>query len=210
MNLIEEVGLDYFYDRFNGTMFEGPNGKPCFIGHNNGSRGVVSVKELEGPVNKCRATDITIPYSFFSSMAVFAAPEIGWRQAEKGKYLTYFSRNNGSYTRGLCRRNLVTAFAPVSEWAMLRSLYPVAHYEQEATKVLLAMRPEFTPMNEGIKLMQAGKILSFAASHRLAVVPDENDTMAILFNQQKVGIVTASGEIQCSIPFVNASIKESE
>jgi len=211
MNLVDEVGLAYFSERFRGIMFEGPNGKPCFISPNGIPRvlnNVVPAIQVEGTPAKPSTTNIELPYDFFTGMEVFAAPEIGWRQAHNGRYLAYFERNNGSYVRGLALGNMGVHYSDVSRWAADNGMFSLDWYERDLTKVLLAMRPEFTPLKEGIGKIMEGTMLAFAVSSRLAVVPDTGDTLAILFNRNKVGMINANGEINCSIPFVNKSLTE--
>lgn len=204
MHLIQEIGVDYFRDRFNGAMFMGPNNLPCYVNSASGSYTGTSVPavEVQGTPARVKVTNIEIPYDFFTSMEVFSAPELGWRCAAKGRYLAYYSRNNNSYQRGVSLNNVTRIINPITHWASAEGLIDFHIFEREANKTLLVMRPEFTPFSEGVAQLREGKILSFCVSPNTAVVHDENDTLSIMFNQNKVGTVTATGDIDCKIPFV--------
>lgn len=212
-NLISELGRPYFNERFGNSFFKGPNGHPCYVMRSERTAvietpEIVRAVEVKGSLSKPTVDEIEIPADFFSSMEVFAVPELGWRMAAKGKYLARFERNNRSYHRGVAFSNLIRSHHDMTLWAADEGIISLEHYTRHANTVKLVMEPEYMPLSEGIKEMAQGKLLSFAVSANLAVVPDLDDKFALLFGYNKVGTITPEGEIDCEIPLIGQSYEE--
>ena len=161
-----------------------------------------------GTPGKASVEARTISPAFFKDMSVFFAPSLGWRHAANGRYLAYFSRNNRSYARGVTLSNLNVSLSATTLYLVNNQNISQSYYERSSVRTLLIMQPEFTPLTQGIKDMRDGKIVSFAASHNIAVIPDSEDEFRIMFNLNPVGRVLSNGNIECRVPIVEKVIKE--
>lgn len=209
MNLVEELGANYFLDRFNRSMFLDPEGRPAYINHGiPAGRGTIPICSIEGPVTKPTVVEGTLPYDFFTGLSVFSVPPMGFRSANNGRYLAHFSRNNRSYRRGVSTDNLHRWLAPSSLYLMQEGALSYDYYDRPTSTILMIMQPEFIPLKEGIAKMKAGELFSFAASSNLAVIPAVDDSFALYFNTNRVGTIGADGSLSCTVPMISNMIKE--
>lgn len=209
MNLVEELGTSYFLDRFNHSMFLDPEGRPAYINHGiPTARGTIPVASIEGPVTKPSVIEGSLPYDFFKDLSVFAVPPMGFRSANNGRYLVHYSRNNRSYRRGVSTDNINRWVAPSSMYLMNEGALSYDYYDRPTSTIMMIMKPEFTPLKEGIAKMKAGELFSFAASSNLAVIPAVDDAFALYFNTNRVGTISADGSLSCTVPMVSNMIKE--
>lgn len=206
MNLVEELGRRYFAERFDGSFFKGPDGSTCIVA-GLGNDGILANK-VAGTVSKPALDSTEIPNDFFVDMSVFATPELGWRSAAQGKYLAFFSRNNRSYHRGTSHGNLHRDISPLSYWAAETGALNLPTYNKEATTAKLVMEPEYLSLTEGLAKLAEGELLSFCISANMAVFPEEEEMLALMFNNRKVGTVNLNGEITCNIPFIRSTLEE--
>jgi hypothetical protein len=207
MNLIQELGLGYFGERFNRCMFFGPDGKACYILDANRSEGI-KCAVVEGPSTKPVVTETYIPPDFFKDLSVFGVPALGWRSTAQGRYTVYMSRNNRSYHRGVSSGILNKFVAPSSELLIRDDGVSPEYYSRESTVVSMVMNPEFITMRDGIAAMADGSLYSFAISANLAVLPMSDESYGLYFNTNRVGSVSPGGNISCSIPVVRRLLEE--
>lgn len=204
-NLVTQYGSDWFYSKFSGSFFR-HEGAPFKVIPNSGSRRTAWIpclkleKNEEGTV---RGTEINVNVAAFTDVSVFSVPNLGWRSALKGKYLAYYYRNNNSYHRGLSSRNMA-----VNESAMTRWLSRHSDYNRDAVDdnflAYTAMCPEFLPLTEGVAKMARGEILSFAVSPTVAVLPNDEDSFAVMFKEKVAGHVSPDGNMSLVIPELNS------
>jgi hypothetical protein len=74
----------------------------------------------------------------------------------------------------------------------------------DSKKCMLAMKPTYTPFNEGVSQMRDGKIVSFAVSSSVAVVLAEDDNFNIFFRQRRAGRVLPDNTVVVDIPILSA------
>lgn len=203
-NLIESVGVDYFNRRFSGSYFLDQNDNPAIVVTAGGDATVATV--LKGTSNRMMEDTAEIPNDYFTDLSKFSVPRLGWRTAAQGKYLVYMSRNNRSYHRGLSAGNLNVKLSPMTQWLVRSNNFRNTIGKNK--QALLAMKPEFIPFAEGVEKMRRGEILSFAASHIVAVSPDVDEKFAIFFREKKVGEVLPNGTLSFTIPSVEEYLGE--
>lgn len=190
-NLIEKYGYDWFRNKFSSSYFM-YKGIPAQILEVNEDEVLAQLApRINGEVKRI-VTEVEADY--FPDSTLFAVPELGYRHAQDGRYLTYVSRNNGSYHRGLSPGN--TRLNDSEHTIILRDngipVPPLSNHE----KCNLIMEPTFIPFSRGIKLMLEGKIMSFAASPTIAVVPNyEDDGLLIRMCSKDIGTVSPEGEV---------------
>lgn len=191
MNLIDKYGTDWFNNKFSGAYFM-HNDVPSYVSKAR-STGVVVVA-CPRVNDKVKACTITVPRNFFKDDSVFEVGDLGYRHTLKGKWLAFLSRNNSSYARGISTRNIIATKSQLTD--TLSSMGEVA-YITDAELCNLALQPKFIPLYDGIKLVQQGKLLSFAASPTVAVVPDPNDIscLVIIICGKPMGKVNSKGNI---------------
>ena len=193
MNIIEQVGPEYFSGRFAGCIFVGPNGNPHYIeGIQNRRSGQVNCKEVETPKS---VRNVNIPFDFFESFKFLTMPEIGWRTSEGGRVMVRLRRNNTSFTRGITLKNVHREYADHTEYMF--SMGKVSKRDVELGSYLATMvaRPEHLSIAEGLEAMNKGKIMAFSNSAHVAVVPESNTLYNILCNSSHVANITPEGEV---------------
>lgn len=203
MNMVQELGTTYFAQRFGGSYFKGPDGNPAVILTRNWrDERSVPCNIFRGKVEKAETLSEDIPADFFTDMGVLAVPRLGWRSAAKGKYLTYLSRNNTSYQRGVCAGNLRRLYAPHTEYLVNYGEISPAYYQGDAITAKLLYEQEYLTLADGVDQMNAGKMLAFPVSPALAVVPKNDTHFALLMERREVGVVDRESRIiTMSIPF---------
>jgi hypothetical protein len=203
-NLIESLGTDYFNQRFEGSMFRDPEGRPSFM--EMASHNGVSVKSLTGVVGKLSTVSHLLPHAFFSGLEVFAVPDLGWRSVQGGRFLARLSRNNQSYARGVTFSNLRTYQHPMTTAMMEEGLLSSGYYAQRGVITKMVFDQEYLSLSEGLSLMREGDVLSFCISPNMAVVAEGDDVAGLLLGDNKVGTVSYDGTINCSVPFLKEAI----
>lgn len=193
MNIIEQVGAEYFAGRFTGCIFVGPNGNPHYIdGIQNHRSGQVNCKEVE-TLKSVRS--VNIPFDFFDSFKFLTMPEIGWRTSEGGRVMVHLQRNNTSYTRGITLKNVHRKYADHTEYMFSMGKISKKDVELSSYLATLVARPEHLTMVEGLNAMNKSKIMSFSNSAHIAVVPESNTVYNILCNSTHVANITPEGEV---------------
>ena len=186
-NLIEKYGTSWFNSKFNQSFFirNGVLAKVLDVGY--------SSVDLQLFPKGRPAVRAAAKFNEFPDASMFHIPEMGYRTHDKGKWLTYLGRNNTSYHRGLRVRDITRS--PSSLTSYLRTHARVVEPKEDEL-VRLIYSPNYIPMHVGIKLMLEGKLMSFAASASVAVVPDhESDGLLILMNENVVGRVSEDGTL---------------
>lgn len=209
-NLIEEYGTDFCRRKFAGSFFRGPDTIPCIFKEIR-SDGVAAQK-LTGSVSSSKSTvkteDAVVPYDFFTDLGVFSTPALGWRSALQGRVLAYFTRDNRSYHRGLSVANLQANFCPMTEWLMATGHLPIRLEEKHYC--LMAFKPTFLPMAEGLSKMREGKLLSFAASESVAVTPAARNSFTVYFREKPVATIGPDNSITTDFPNLHGLIGDIE
>lgn len=212
MSLIRECGVDYFMDRFNGSMFFDPDGNPAYVdgsGSRSYTRDSIPIVSVMGTCEKPTNTQGFLPSEFFKSFSTFQVPPLGWRQAAKGRYLTHFSRHNRSgVRRAIAVDNVRRWTSPATNYLARSDNVSTSYYERPSSTIHLIMKPEFTPLQEGLAAMRKGDLFSFALSSNIAIIPEVDDAFAIYFNTHKVGTISSNGELNCRVPIINDTLKE--
>lgn len=191
MNIVEQVGADYFSSRFGGSFFFGPNGQPCIL-QGAFSRNVVDAHEVTGPKT---AKTIHIPRDFFQSFQFLTMPPLGWRSAQRGRVLVYLSRNNTSYTRGVNSKNIFKTFAPHTEYMFRMGKLDKLELLRAEQLLLLVANPQHMSMEEGMAELNAGKRMAFTNGDEIAIVPESNTKYNIYCGTQIVADITPEGEV---------------
>lgn len=197
-NLIQKYGYGWFRNKFIDSYFL-YNGIPAQILRVDSDDQVVAM--LAPRINNSVKKIVSyIDANYFPDSSVFAVPELGYRHSQDGRFLTFVSRNNASYHRGLCPNN--TRFSDAEHTAYLRDNGIPVPQLSAIEKCNLIMAPTFIPFHRGIKLMLDGKIMSFAASPTIAVVPSGNgDSLIIKMCSKDIGTVSPEGELSITAPF---------
>lgn len=208
-NLIEELGYNRFRQKFGGSFFYDDDNVPSqVVSLAENELGVIQVRctSVSGPVSAIRVSDKVLPAAFFTGLATFKTPKLGWRSGYGGKLLAYLERDNRSYHRGISPNNLRVNWSPMSQWLMRTSNF---NFNLTSNKLCaLALTPTFVPFAEGIEAMRRGDMLSFAASPEVAVVPGEEGRLNIMFRQKVGGFVMADGTIEATTSIINDYIKD--
>lgn len=195
MSLIEELGLDYFNERFNGSMFFDENKNVCIVSTEKFIRNNIYAKMVEGTVDKPIVKEHSVPFEFFTDLTVFKTPLLGWSMAAEGKYLAHLSRNNRSYHRGTSSKTLLRRIAPSTKFLIdTGSVQPDAFTDMYTT-ARSVMAPEYVPFRQGLEAMRRGDLFSFAVSPTIAVIPEVDDHQAIYLNTNRAAVVTPDGEV---------------
>ena len=193
MNIVEQVGAEYFSGRFAGCIFVGPNGNPHYIdGVMNPRSGLVNCKEVETPKS---VRNTAIPFDFFESFKFLSMPEVGWRSAEDGRVMVRLQRNNTSYTRGITLKNVLKEYAEHTEYMFNMGKISKKDVELGSYLATLVTRPSHLSMQEGVDAMNKGKLMAFTNSAHVAVVPESDSVYNILCNSTHVANVSPEGEV---------------
>lgn len=197
MSIIKEVGRDYFESRFSNCFFIGPSGNTCIIRSRSRPRDAIDCVEVKSVKNQVVTTDVAVPHSFFTDMGVFKTPPLGYRHDRGGLFLASFYRDNTSYTRGVCTANLKHTYALHTQLLMRMKKLPTSTDEYYSANLI--MKPKFLSVGEGVEAMNKGKLLSFAASADVAVIPQEGDNYGVAFRGVKVADLTPEGEMMFDV-----------
>ena len=187
MNLIQKYGASWFNSKFNGSFFmrDGVLASVYNVEHDH-----VALKMYP---KRRRQFIIRAKHSEFPNADMFSVPEMGYRTHDKGKWLSYLGRDNTSYHRGLRSRDIT-----ISESSLTYYLKAQTHVISPKAEEIaqLVYSPNYIPLHTGIKLMLEGKLMSFAASASVAVIPDnESDGLLLLMNENVVGSVSEDGTL---------------
>lgn len=208
-NLVEELGVSYVLDRFRECMFLDGEGKSCYIdGSRPWLRGHVAVNVVDGTPEAPVVAQGQLTAEFFKDLTVLATPALGWRQSNEGRYLVHFTRDNRSYHRAVAPANLKRSFAPSTRYLVNTSNLDRAIYDGVDSTALLVLKPQYTPFREGLEAMRNGAILSFAVSPTIAVIPDMNNSQAVLFNTTRVAVVRPDGELVFTFPSIQPLVED--
>lgn len=201
-NFINSLSVNYCNEFFPNAMFL-YEGKPHLFSSTDGR--YVAAIELS-PDPKVRATkSVAVPASFFTGWASFSFPTLGYRQADSGQFLGYFSRRP-SVRRGLNLSDVLCTTHDVSYGCAEYLMYDWHDYDSRYGKAQLIMCPSYTNLLEGLKDIKSGNIASFALSADFAVAPNSSvEYLEILFRQRRVGVINKDGDISLSV----ASLKPS-
>jgi hypothetical protein len=203
-NLVERYGVRWFRNKFGGSYFM-HRGIPAVVQQvEETSVGVSLYPRVD---NVVKVVNTKLPTSVFRDHKMFYVPELGYRHSQDGKWLGYISRTNTSYNRGIGINNI-----SVAESRLTRSLRGMGVSIKSLNGGELCnavLDPGFIPFHRGIKLMLEGKIVSFAASPTIAVVPTpEQDSLTIMVCSREVGTVSPDGEINMVLPFAKSYLEE--
>lgn len=210
MNMVEELGISYFAQRFGGSFIKGPKGEVCCIRSSGGwvDDKTVPVNVYKGRLEKLTASVEMLPADHFTDMSVLAVPRLGWRSAARGKFLAHYSRNNTSYQRGVCPGNLKVTQAPHTRYLSDYGEISLAFYQSESVQGKLILEPNYLSLAEGLQRMREGKLLAFPVNASFAVTPHDEENYALLASDRVVGTVAKeTGEINLTIPFDPAMLE---
>ena len=210
MNLVEELGIGYMSDRFEGCMFFDPDNRPNYLNLRGGGQREGSLRSVAvtGTATQPAMTENWLPYDFFKDLSVFSVPPLGWRAAAQGRYLARFSRKNKCYHRGIAHHILNRELSPATNYLVATGNVSNDYYNRVATTVSMIMKPEYTAFGEGIELMRRGKLFSFCVNSAIAVIPESEDRQAIYLNSTKAAIVCENGRIEFTTPFVDSALRD--
>lgn len=187
MNLVQKYGPNWFNSKFNSSMFK-HNGMLASIMHADHNN--VDIKVY--PKGRKPFT-AHVSVDTFPDASMFNVPELGYRTHDKGKWLCYLGRNNSSYHRGLRYRDITQSQSSLTSYLKTQTRV-ISPTEDEILRMVF--HPNYIPLHTGIKLMLEGKLMSFAASASVAVIPDhESDGLLILMNENVVGRVDENGTL---------------
>lgn len=215
VDLVSKYGPEWFSNKFNGSffMYDGVPARVRGARRTSTSRAkkttyavdVSLCPRVDGQVKSVRHA---IPSEYFDDSSMFNVPELGYRHTADGKWLAFLRRNNSSYVRGLSMRNLSIYESPFTRY--LRTVGVNVGFLDEDTTANLVMQPTFIPLHTGIKLMLEGKLLSFAASPTVAVVPskDESAELSILMCDNEIGTVDSNGTMDISLSTARNYVEE--
>lgn len=195
MSIIKDVGIDYFMQRFNGSVFLGENGNVHFFEGGRYTRDTVTVKEVTGEELKATARWVDVPHDFFVNLNFLSLPPLGYRTADRGRYLCYFQRKNSSYTRGYTVSNASRKYADHTLYMFEMGKLEKAKAERHEVVAALLAKPRFLTLSEGLEEMNKGKLLCFANSPDIAVVPEDDSKYNVIFKDVHVGNITPEGEM---------------
>lgn len=211
MNLVEEVGPSYMAERFAGCVFLNADNQPCFINPDKRAMhwgtDTVKVTAVTGPVSKRTVVACDVPLDFFTDLSVFKVPPLGWRATNNGRYLAFFSRNNESYNRAVSVNNIVRTLAQPTRYLINSGAISADTYNSDSATALLLLKPEYTPLREGLEQIRNGLSLSFAVNPNIAVIPAADNKQAIYFNLNRVAMVDPDGSITCDNPIITELLK---
>lgn len=203
-NLIEKYGPSWVQNKFHGSYFR-YNNMPAKMLEVVGDEVVaqVALRKSGGVERKV----IRVPASYFPTSEVFNVPELGYRHAQEGRWLAFISRNNSSYHRGLSASNIRVVESSHTEYLRMNRVPVKSLNDSELCNVI--MDPNFIPFHKGIKLMLDGKIMSFAASPTIAVVPDHSgEGLIVRMCSKEIGTVSPDGVLSITAPFAQNYIEE--
>lgn len=208
-NLIDKYGRDWFAQKFAGSYFR-YQGVPARVSKaiiGPSGTNVVSTTLCPRVNGKVVKATRLIPASHFKDSSMFSVPELGYRHTNSGKWLAFIRRNNGSYIRGLSTRNLNVYESELTKFLRVSGMKIPHLTEDEITNLI--MEPTFIPLQRGIKLMLEGKLLSFAASSTVAVVPStDSPNLTVLMCDKRIGEVTPDGVMNISLSIAKSYVEE--
>lgn len=217
-NLITHFnGIDRFYSKFNRSIFRHPESDSiCAV--DNGLRteddvrnGTIACRKLKRLASGRVASSwdrMSLPKDFFSSMAVFATPDLGYRTTAAGKWLAYVTRNPGTYHRGTATSTLQIQHSPLTLYLEGEGMLQLESEQTDTKLTDMVMNPEYVTMTAGLTAMRAGRLASFAINANVAVTPAEDNTHDIWYKTRLVGKVTEAGDINCQLKYINIISKE--
>lgn len=198
-NLIEKYGTSWFNGKFNQSFFirNGVLAKVVDVNY--------SSVDLQLFPKGRPAVRAVAQFNEFPDASMFHIPEMGYRTHDKGKWLTYLGRDNTSYHRGLRSRDITISESSLTSY--LKTQTRIISPKTEEI-VQLVYSPNYIPLHTGIKLMLEGKLMSFAASASVAVIPDhESDGLLVLMNENVVGSVSEDGTLSYAFKYAQPYVE---
>lgn len=209
MNLVNEVGVSHFRERWESALFFNEGGDPCYINSEaTWISGTVACSVVKGTASKPKLEDANNPYECFKDLTMFKTPALGWRMAANGRYLVYLRRNNKAYRRGVSLTHVTGWLAPSTQLLVSTGDLSKDFYSRQSSRAMMIMKPEYMKLQQGLQAMRDGDVLSFAVSNNLAVIPDVDDKVSVYFNMSKVGTIGLDGSIVCNVPIIRSIIQE--
>lgn len=206
MNIIQEMGRDYFNQRCAGGIFLSPEGIANYVVEAN-TQSVVC-KQMTGEVGKLKTEQRIYPHDHFTSFNLFRVPELGWRAAMDGRILVRYTRNNTRYERAVCQRNVVTEIHPLMATLIDTAAVSATYYQQQGVQAKMIAEPGFLTMADGLERMRSGEILSFVVTPHVVVAAESDDRAVIYFGTTPAGIADLSGEVTINSKYVRNLLSE--
>lgn len=210
-DLVTKYGREWFNNKFPGSYFM-YKGIPARVGRAERSPtsrdgSVVHITMCPRVNNEVKVVKSHIPTDYFQNSDMFSVPELGYRHTANGKWLAFLQRNNSSYVRGLSTRNLNVFESEFTKFLKRNGVREPTPNEDVITS--LVMEPTFVPLHRGIKMMLEGKLLAFAASPTVAVVPAKaHEGLQILMCDKEIGSVDVDGAMNITLPTARNYVEE--
>lgn len=206
MNIIQEMGRDYFNQRCAGGIFLSPEGITNYVVEANTTS--VVCKQISGDVGKLKTESRTYPHDHFTSFNLFRVPELGWRSAMDGRIIVRYTRNNTRYERAVCQRNLITEVHPLMATLIDQQAVSPTYYQQQGVQAKMIAEPGYIPMVEGLERMRSGELLAFAVTPHVAVAAESDDRAIIYFGSTPAGTADLSGDVTINSKYVRNLLSE--
>lgn len=199
-NLLKEYGMEEFSSRVMGcSIIYG--GHPTITKKvtNHPDTGILTIlgTQLLGTPEKFTREPVYIPVDYFTGMNSLQYPQLGYRVAAAGQYLAYMSRIPTAVRKGLHVSQLKVDVNRLSSALEYYTGFEMGYYDSAEVMALLALKPQLTSWQEGLKKVKAGEIISFVVDENFACVPspDELKFMSILYRDRVIGHMDANGNI---------------
>lgn len=98
-NLLQQVGTDYFSDRFAGNFLFIEGQLYTVTGECSSSSDTISVQEFDGDTFSDRASVITLPADVVPNVGAFACPTLGYRRVGLMTYNAQYQSRSGTRSR---------------------------------------------------------------------------------------------------------------
>lgn len=217
-NLIESLGADYCNQRVSGALFLYKGDAHMFQEvtvdpAQDGRKLAVLATKFTGTTEKFKEQQVLIPADEFSGWGALSFPTLGYRQAAAGQVLVSVTRVNG-VNRGLNYRDVRCTPHDISYSCAGAFGINLADFTVGSRLALMVLKPDYTPLSEGIPSVLAGKIPAFAMSAEFAVAPAADVSfLEILFRGRRVGEIDERGKVSITVPSIstlwNSTTKES-
>lgn len=204
MNLVQEHGYGYFNDRFRDSVFRHPDGWVGIVKQANNANDV-TITKVEGVVGRLSPTEVVIEAAFFTSLAVFDVPEVGYRTAAEGRYVAYVDHRSGS-NRGVSARNTTWSMSPMTEQMGFDRAVSISYFGRADVKAALICTPIYTQLHKGAAAMLAGEIAGFALSSATAVTATDNPEMGLIYLRGRAAGTLNLSTLEISTTISNLSL----
>lgn len=204
-NLYKEYGHQEFTQRILGAVID-YQGEPHILNNVADLGEIVLAQKITGTPEKIQIDEVQIPMEFFENISCLKHPDLGYRAAAGGQFLSYYIKIPSAVRKGVHVGNdtLKDVVSSLTSYIQHYTNFEYRSFQSNYARALMIYRPNFTSLQKGLAQIKAGEIISFVVDNNFAVVPhtEEGKYLKILYKIREVGEIDVDGTIKFTTKWI--------